>query len=377
MSLIEENRQILADLEAEWHDLGPVRPVEFRGRFVDWGLGNPITPRSAAENFAIFAKEQGCECSIAMGEGTTWYVTATKKMEPTAPNITFLQESLKSFAEEYDGGFLEGWSYPRKKEVTFYPDCKRSNENAAEARAAVLFGSALVKDPLRRDRGLFGEPAPPLRSFKLVPSEFLRRARDRPPDDVQPTASAFSQWVYSLYGDAHGSDEDRDRGKEAEEDIWERRRAAKGCNDNNFLRTNASPWRLIHNGLHIYDNDSPNYFELSRLRVKGRPLRVNPDLVYLNSEISEVLIVEIKHSHLPVTKNLWPNVWAQLWCYSHIDAAVYAKKVTVVGEVWSDVWSRGSHGEKVICLRSAVRRNPRARAYDRFFRTLFQIYCGS
>ena len=147
-----------------------------------------------------------------------------------------------------------------------------------------------------------------------------------------------------------------------------------------FLR---SPWYLIHNGLHI-DENNIKYFQVPNLCVAGEPLRASPDLIYVNKKTSEVIIVEIKYSQLQITKNLWPNVWAQLWCYSHIAVTANAPKVTVVGEVWGKIWSSGrgrgrnrTPGERLICLRASVRRNPRASAYDQFFRALFKIYSGT
>ena len=102
----------------------------------------------------------------------------------------------------------------------------------------------LVDDPLQ-PRGISstGEKTKrtPATLFTFVPSEFLHRAQDRPPKDAQPTASAFSQWVYSLYGNMEGGDEDRERGLEAEKEIWKLRGAASGANGNEFLKRMGSP----------------------------------------------------------------------------------------------------------------------------------------
>ena len=124
------------------------------------------------------------------------------------------------------------------------------------------------------------------------------------PVDPQPTASAFSQWVYSLYGRAEGSEEDVADGKAAEQDIWERRRGAASCNDNHFLREAGWHWSLIHNGLDLRDRDRSNHFLAPDLRVNGEPLRASPDLVYANPDKSEVMIVEIKFSRQALPKNL-------------------------------------------------------------------------
>ena len=269
-------------------------------------------------------------------------------------------------------------------------------------------------------------------TFELIPSEFLRRAQASPPENPQPTASAFSQWIYSLYGRASGSKEDREAGRTVEKSVWDRRKDTFGCNDNAFLRRTGSDWTLVHNGLQIDDAEKSEYFSVKSLVVNKEPLRASPDLIYINGKTSEALIVEIKYSRLLITSNLWPNVWAQLWCYSQIDIVSNARKTTVVGEVWGELEASGDRfesgatggeleasgdrlelrataeimnrkgklvmrptvkvrdmrptvkvrdrsypdGESPLCLRASVRRNPRAPAYDRFFRRLFEIYCG-
>lgn len=381
MSLLEQNARILAELEEDWSDLGPVRRFQFRGRFPNRSDKEPAnTADELAQAFSNFAREEGCECRSWHDQFNDWYVDVSKVLEPTSVKITALQERLTEFVDGLEYGYLEGWNYPPKKEIRFWPDCSASNKEAAKLRASVLFGSDLVTDPVKYDNSII---RPRSRVFKVVPSEFLRKAQAGPPKDPQPTASAFAQWVYSLYGEADGTEEDIEHGKQIEKDIWERRRASASCNDNRFLRSIGSPWVLLHNGLHIHPNSKPDYHTVPHLRVKGQPLRLSPDLVYSNRQSGEVSIVEVKHSYLPLTKNLWPNVWAQLWCYAQIEVAINAPKVTVIGEVWSEMWSRGYgrgrnrvDGQKLVCLRASVRRDPRAASYDRFFRALFDIYSG-
>lgn len=248
------------------------------------------------------------------------------------------------------------------------------NRMSAIDRAAILFDSEPIEDPIVHYNGSFERelPAP----FKLVPSQFLRQARMMPPEKPQATASAFSQWVYSIYSNAYGNDEDRERGKAIEQKILDLRRQAACSLDNDFLRSIRSNWVLAHNGLHLNDSAKVNYLEINHLRINGEPLRASPDLLYHNALHSEVIIVEIKNSRLPITTNLWPNLWAQLWCYSQLEIAKSAKKLTVVGEVWAER-ERRRREEPKIFLRASVRRNPRTPAYDRFFQKLFEIYRGN
>lgn len=93
-------------------------------------------------------------------------------------------------------------------------------------------------------------------------------------------------------------------------------------------------WTLIHNGVERPDDRPIDDLTVDHLRVGGAPLRVSPDLMCQNRSLSKLLIVEIKQRRKFVPSNLWPNMWAQLWCYSQIDVARQAESVCVVGEVW-------------------------------------------
>ncbi|WP_291038065.1 hypothetical protein, partial [Hyphomonas sp.] len=126
------------------------------------------------------------------------------------------------------------------------------------------------------------------------------------------------------------------------------------------------------------------FFSINDLLVGGKPLRVLPDLIYENTRTDEIIIVEIKHSQMDIPSNLWPNIWGQLWCYAQIQELRRFQKLTVIGEVWGDYYRKESLGKRrglrdcqYVYLRASVRRNPRAVPYDRFFRTLFDIYRGA
>jgi hypothetical protein len=217
--------------------------------------------------------------------------------------------------------------------------------------------------------------------FRVLPAEFLKAAERRPPRHPEATVSGFSQWIYSLYSTAYGSDEDRERGKEIEPRIFARRIQTAGYVDDVYLNGIQSDWRLRHNGLHLPGQEPPAYFTIDHLRVKGEPVRAVPDLVYRNQRLNETLIVEIKYSHMAVPLNLWPNIWGQLWCYSQIDLAHQSDRVSVVGEVWSEKSER--YGPRrgdwahYLFLRESVRRDPRKPAFDKFFSALFDIYANA
>lgn len=296
-------------------------------------------------------------------------VEETRDEPPTASS-----EQRVSFVPEYTS-----WSRSRWR-------VRQGINDANERRMLSLFGSLEVKDPIVTyidDPDNDGEIAfhpqkqREAEAFNIVPADFLAKARRWPPVDPQPTASGFSSWIYSLYSSAIGKDEDRERGKEVEQEVLDRRRAIYLGVDNAYLRKAVSNWALIHNGIEQPEGQPVDYLTVGHLRVGDMPLRVSPDLMYQNQSLSKVLIVEIKHTKMFVPTNLWPNVWAQLWCYSQIDVARQADEVCVIGEVWCDEFMRVGRGqprERHVTLRASVKRNPRLRGYDRFFRELFEIY---
>lgn len=252
-----------------------------------------------------------------------------------------------------------------------------------EAIAATMAALSVPYQPTSAlsNRHFLGVPkAPP---FRIVPAEFLARAKLNRPEEPQATASAFAQWVYSLYG-RPGSQDDLDRGKQAEAQIFDERPRSFAAHsilaacDHEHLARYRPGWELIHCGLAVEPSDAPRpFFEAPKLSVRGRALGASPDLLYRNRDTGEVIIVEVKLSRQQLPSNLWPNVWAQLWCYANLPIVLSAPRATVIGEIWGELykWSP-SHKASLhwLGLRASVRRDPRQPAYDRFFRSLFEIY---
>ncbi len=372
--LVAENAIKIAKLEREWGVLGPLRPITF-SVYLD--------VEEEARSFADGVRAQGFDVSFSQEmSGNGWRVYATLAMEPTAQNVTYWEEWFRARAdawpiveEECRYARFEGWSYPRKLAPTFSLEGRKWSSFAEKERAQILFGSTLCQDPTPKGKyGAFPHPDAQQPPFRLNPPEFLGRARDRRPAHPEPTASRFAQWLYSLYADAFGDAQDREEGKMAEEHILAQRRAAYSSTNHSLLKSSFPEWRLVHNGLQSSQGKDPGFFSIDDLRVRGEPMRVLPDLVYVEECTGNMIIVEIKHSRMSIPSNLWPNVWGQLWCYSQMEQARKAPKLTVIGEVWGDAWTR--NGDRLVCLRASVRRDPRALAYDRFFRALFDIYRG-
>lgn len=387
LPLKEQNAIKLAQLEREWSALGSMRAITFTVFFGE---------EDEANSLAHDAREEGFDVDIAkwVPENTYQYeLKATRLMEPIAESVTLWEEWFCTRASDVPdfefrddehiraGADFKGWSYPKRLSPTFFlkgDKRSRSNQNAlgARGRTRVLFGQTLCD--FEASNGWSSKKNNSISSptFKLVPSEFLKHASRQRPSNPEPTASMFSQWLYSLYANAFGDAQDRAEGKVAEEFILAERRRAYATTDYNTMRTHFPDWRLKHNGMSVNQSDRPTYYSIDDLVVRGEPLRVLPDLIYENRRTGEIIIVEIKHSQMDIPSNLWPNIWGQLWCYSQIQELRDSPKVTAIGEVWGDKYHL--HGEyQYVYLRASVRRNPRATPYDGFFRALFDIYRGA
>ncbi|WP_133062286.1 hypothetical protein [Paraburkholderia hospita] len=280
---------------------------------------------------------------------------------------------------------------------------------ALEKRVASIFGPTEIADRWTKPRdykpdgnATASDPLyEPARPFKVDPAQFIKRAHMVRPAEPEPTVSAFAQWLYSLYSTTHGDVHDRERGIETERGIgqglseffhadmesrdekMEQRRAyrrRKLCELGDELQNPSfTGWELVHSGLHLLD-ELTTWYSVPDLCVGNVPLRASPDLLFLNRVTGEVIVVEIKSSEMEIPSNLWPNIWGQLWCYAQIPFVREASRVTVVGEVWGERWIRESQRARStyphLFMRASVRRDPRAKAFDQFFRELFKLYAG-
>lgn len=164
--------------------------------------------------------------------------------------------------------------------------------------------------------------------------------RARAPESPKPLASKFADWVFQNSVrrlDAQPLDEDFRRqrlqlGKITHRDIelflqvrWTRE----------FLgKSTLSDWSVF-----FADSGTQptQIFQASRLRIKASPIRCVPDVVLKNESLNKFLIIERKTTFVPepdIPVNGWPNVEAQLWCYSWIDDFDDAAEVLLVGQLW-------------------------------------------
>ncbi len=383
LPLIEQNTIKLAELEQEWSALGSMREITFTVLFGE---------EDEAVSLAHDARKKGFDVNITGACGRHEYeLNAACLMKPIAESVTLWEEWFRTRASKvpdflYDdsfeevGAYFDGWSYPKRLSPAFslkgnVISKKHQDAIGARERTRVLFGQTFCDFEASNGWSSKRNVSKSSPTFKLVPSDFLKNARRQRPSNPGPTASMFSQWLYSLYANAYGDDQDRTKGRTAEEFILAERRRAYATTDHVTMHKHFPDWRLKHNGLSANQSDRPNYYSINDLLVGGEPLRVLPDLIYENRRTREIIIVEIKHSQMDIPSNLWPNIWGQLWCYAQMQELRDSPSVTVIGEVWGDkYYARGEF--QYVYLRASVRRNPRAIPYDRFFRTLFDIYRG-
>ena len=242
-------------------------------------------------------------------------------------------------------------------------------------RAAALMGAQA--DAARWLLMLEASPVAKLGPIPFDYERLIRRASARLPQDRSPTVSAFSSWIYALYGIEHDLGRMR-RGIDDEAKVFKARAPVSV----------AFGWDLIYNGMRI-DSSAMSFsglpgaalpakklFTISALSVGGRALVASPDLVFREKPNSidgrltgaeRIVIVEIKSSGALIPPDMWPNVRAQLWAYSKIDDFVDASEVYLVAEVWRS--SGRSCG-----LRQSLTWTRRSEMLNRECSKLFEIY---
>jgi hypothetical protein len=126
---------------------------------------------------------------------------------------------------------------------------------------------------------------------------------------------------------------------------------------NRIGRTSPSDWvKEYVDGFY----QKPEPLLASKLLIGDVPLRGKPDVILRNKNDGTVLIIERKTTRrLPrdIPDDGWPNVEAQLWCYSWIDKYVDAPDVLMLGQLWRDrqlssvhfLWRRSDQNHHTRC----------------------------
>jgi hypothetical protein len=150
----------------------------------------------------------------------------------------------------------------------------------------------------------------------LPDQELIQRAKDNPPFEAKNTASGFSDWVFGLtHPNRTRSPQSLNMGIRGQERIREERRKNRTIIKN---YTKISGYELIFEDKL---NDVNESFTASKLQIEGKPIKCKPDIVLERKSTNEILIIEIKCTETKnkIPTSAWPNVQAQLWCYSWID----------------------------------------------------------
>lgn len=165
-----------------------------------------------------------------------------------------------------------------------------------------------------------------LPSWRKQHASLLREASAFPPKSTENTVTAFTDWIYDLYG-RQRIPSALDHGTAMEPLIETKRKALAAARN----RWPDSMCELIYNGMG--ENPGPA-LRISRLRVNGQCLWGRPDLVFRNKKTNEVLIVEIKVTDADPPHGGWPNLRAQLWAYSLADDFADSPRVCLLSEIW-------------------------------------------
>lgn len=110
--------------------------------------------------------------------------------------------------------------------------------------------------------------------------------------------------------------------------------------------TAKSDWKLSFSG----NKKEPNrIFSASKLTYNGAAIRCVPDAVLTNRIDDSVIVIERKTTFVRevfIPRGGWPNVEAQLWCYSWIDDFKYVPRLILIGQLW-----RREYGAISLCHR--------------------------
>jgi hypothetical protein len=193
----------------------------------------------------------------------------------------------------------------------------------------------------------------------------------RPTTTRRPTASAFANWVFDQ---TVTRKEGTCSAQALERATWKKRLALGVATHQDIELFRMHCWTQAHlkNVAHsewklfFADNQSRSNrpFIASRLKVDGVPVRCIPDVVVHRPIDSTFIIIERKTTTVPepfIPAQGWPNVEAQLWCYSWMDDFRSAARVILVSQIWQRTrgglslchehayWQRGSDVHEKRC----------------------------
>ena len=183
--------------------------------------------------------------------------------------------------------------------------------------------------------------------FRYNPAWILRAAHDSPPESRGADVTDFSGWIFSLYHEKKDP-QSLANGRAVEEQVRRRYELLR----QSVPEPVSGDWEPLYRGIGEQDRKQKPPMIVTALRVGGQSLRARPDYAFRETGSRRVLIVEIKASNRDIPSDGWPNLRAQLWCYSQIDDWVVAPEVLLTAEYWgfnaygifprgAQVWRRG------------------------------------
>lgn len=199
--------------------------------------------------------------------------------------------------------------------------------------------------------------------FRISHESLVSLALQKQPDKSGRNVTDFTDWLFSLYT-KHPSNAWASRGKAGETAV-ERIRID---GPNILAEMTPKDWKLKFRGL----GDSPDPAQdISSLRVDGKTLRGQPDLVFEHKKTGEILILELKVSNKPVPGDGWPNLRAQLWAYAQIDLFSDAPRIHLACQVWK------TDPEERYTLSAPLYFNHSCEEWNKRNAELFHIYGGT
>jgi len=172
--------------------------------------------------------------------------------------------------------------------------------------------------------------------------ELIKRAKTYRPINPESSASSFAEWVFRLshnliYPSSSGQNKTHSRKSQSDPFVEKDIRIISETISS--LRNNESynkGWHLIYAD---QNSNKDKIFKASNLKVSNQVLRCKLDAVLLHYPTDEILIIERKimgayklHEQIPTDS--YPNIRAQLWCYSKIDDWKSINKITLMDEIW-------------------------------------------
>lgn len=199
-----------------------------------------------------------------------------------------------------------------------------------------------------------------------------------PPKNPIPKASNFADWVFrnsSYYREPVNHEQKKRKYEKMRQGLVDHRAIDlffrhKWTLDN-LERANSSEWDLISADSHVYKS--------SCLKINSKPMYCKPDVVLQNKISKSILIIERKTTSVPqeyIPKNGWPNIQAQLWCYSWIDKWYKAPDILLVAQIWHRTYKpKGGYAlELNKNIGSLWKRSDKK--HNKFCHELFKAYGG-